>query len=48
MIVEQLYKLGPQGGVFEFGYNILSENLTPDNSDDIHIFIGNLASALIL
>jgi hypothetical protein len=41
MIAELLRKLGPEGGGFEFGYDILPEHSQLDDSNTIEIFTGN-------
>jgi len=41
MIAELLRKLGPEGGGFLFGYDILPEPSRLDDSNSIEIFTGN-------
>ena len=48
MIVEQLRKLGPDGGSFEFGYDILPEHSHLDDPKDADIFTGAPTTSWII
>jgi len=40
IILAHLSKLGPEGGGFEFGYDIFPDNAHLDDVDDLSIFTG--------
>lgn len=43
MILEHLCKLGPDGGGFEFGYDIFPENSHLDDPNDLSVFTGEVS-----